>query len=70
MKPLVVASLQDGGGDRCIDILRLAEGYAWVEGRRDPEDPHGWRHLHPPISGYASDAEARAAAAGSTWLAA
>ena len=68
MKPLVLASLEDAGGDRRIDILRVEVGFAWVECRRDPEDGHGWRHLHPPMTGYASEAEARAAAAAATWL--
>ena len=68
MKPLVVASLEDAGGDRCIDLLRLDDGYGWVECRRDPEDPHGWRHLHPPVTGYRTESEARAAAVEATWL--
>ena len=68
MRPVVLASLEDPGGDRCIDLLRTGAGFAWVECRRDPEDPHGWRHLHPPRDGYASEARERAAAAAETWL--
>jgi len=46
MKPLVLASLEDETGDRCVDIIRLNDGqYAFRECRRDPEDGHGWRYL-------------------------
>lgn len=46
VKPVVVASLEDDTGDRCVDILRHAEDhYTFAECRRDPEDSHGWRRL-------------------------
>lgn len=46
MKPLVLASIEDETGDRCVDILRLSDGqFAFRECRRDPEDGHGWRYL-------------------------
>ncbi|WP_108816176.1 hypothetical protein [Loktanella sp. Alg231-35] len=64
MKPLVLASIEDDTGDRCIDILRLIDGrFAYRECRRDPEDPHGWRYLSeaPPAS-FDSEAAAREAA--------
>ena len=67
-RPVVRASLEDAGGDRCIDLLEADDGFAWVECRRDAEDPHGWRRLHPPVGGFASVAEARGAAAAATWL--
>lgn len=60
----VVASLEDAGGDRCVDLIRGDGGWAWVECRRDPEDAHGWRRLHPPRGGFADRAAAEADAAG------
>lgn len=69
-RAVVRASLEDAGGDRCVDILEADDGFAWVECRRDPEDPHGWRRLHPPVRGYVSATEARAAAVAATWLSA
>ncbi|MCK0169119.1 hypothetical protein MWU52_16310 [Jannaschia sp. S6380] len=59
MKPLVLASLEDRFGDRCVDILRGGAAFGWVECRRDPEDAHGWRHLHPPRLGFATEDAAR-----------
>lgn len=45
-KPVVVASLEDDTGDRCVDIIRHPEGhFTYAECRRDPEDSHGWRRL-------------------------
>ena len=45
-KPVVVASLEDDTGDRCVDIIRHADGhFTYAECRRDPEDSHGWRRL-------------------------
>lgn len=45
-KPVVVASLEDDTGDRCVDIIRHPDGqHTFVECRRDPEDSHGWRRL-------------------------
>ena len=45
-KPLVVASLEDDTGDRCVDIIKHPDGhYTYSECRRDPEDSHGWRRL-------------------------
>lgn len=69
-RPLVLRSLEDASGDRCVDLLREGEGFGWVECRRDPEDAHGWRRLHPPRMG-ASDADAALAQARAAvgWLA-
>ncbi|MEL6519946.1 MAG: hypothetical protein AAFQ66_03225 [Pseudomonadota bacterium] len=68
-KPVVVASLNDTTGQRCVDIRRLPNGaFDWLECRRDPEDPHGWRVLseHGP---FPSEADARSAAQTSVgWL--
>jgi len=45
-KPVVVASLEDETGDRCVDIIKHPQGhYTFAECRRDPEDSHGWRRL-------------------------
>lgn len=65
MKPLVLASIEDETGDRCVDIIRLSQTrFAYRECRRDPEDGHGWRYLsqaEPPM--FESEAAARSAAA-------
>lgn len=63
MKPRVLALLEDGTGDRCVDILAVAEGnFGYSECRRDPEDSHGWRRLSGIRDGFATQAGARAAA--------
>jgi len=65
VKPIVVQSIEDVTGDRCVDIMRLANGqFAFRECRRDPEDSHGWRYLSEvPPQGFRSQAAARKAAA-------
>jgi hypothetical protein len=64
-----MASLEDAGGDRCVDLIVEAGAWAWVECRRDPEDAHGWRRLHPPRGGFADRPEAeRDAVATVGWL--
>ncbi|WGH79536.1 hypothetical protein [Jannaschia ovalis] len=69
MKPVVHHSLEDATGDRCVDLIRTGARWAWVECRRDPEDAHGWRRLHPPRGDFADAAAARADAAGQVaWL--
>ena len=64
MKPLVLASIEDATGDRCVDIIRLSDGrFAYRECRRDPEDGHGWRHLsEAPPTPFDTEAGARKAA--------
>lgn len=63
-KPLVLASIEDATGDRCVDIIRLIDGqFAYRECRRDPEDPHGWRYLSDAApSAFDTKAAARKAA--------
>ena len=40
---LVLASLEDEAGLRCVDIYKTRDGdVLWDEWRRDPEDPSGW----------------------------
>ena len=70
MKPVVMTSLEDASGDRCVDLRRLPDGsFDWVECRRDPEDSHGWRPLGAPVAGFADEHAARAAATDATgWL--
>lgn len=42
-RPLVLDSLENGDGMRCVDLFRRADGsYGFEEYRRDPEDPRGW----------------------------
>lgn len=64
MKLLVLTSIEDDTGGRCVDIIRLPDGqFAFRECRRDPEDGHGWRYLSeapPPV--FDSEAAAREAA--------
>jgi hypothetical protein len=57
-------SLEDDGGDRCVDVLRGSDGrFFWRECRRDPEDGHGWRHLSGmPRATFESAAAAKTAA--------
>ena len=64
MKPLVLASIEDATGDRCVDIVRMTAGrFAFRECRRDPEDGHGWRYLSEaePVT-FETEAAARDAA--------
>lgn len=71
MKPLVLASLEDDTGDRCVDIVRLAVGtFTFRECRRDPEDSHGWRHLSGGASPVFTTQDAALLAAKETvgWL--
>ncbi len=59
MKPLVVRSVEDWSGQRCVDVRREADGmFSWAECRRDPEDGHGWRHLGLGAGGFSDEAAA------------
>jgi hypothetical protein len=67
----VLRSINDQGGDRCVDIFRRPDGtVGFEEFRRDAEDARGWF----PIGGHADQAltsEADALAAARTavaWL--
>jgi len=64
MKPLVLASIEDASGNRCVDIIRLSDGqFAYRECRRDPEDGHGWMYLsEAPPTPFDTEAAARKAA--------
>jgi len=64
-KPLVIVSLEDERGARCVDIRRQPDGtFDWAECRRDPEDGHGWRFTGYTVRGFdsaeAAEADARA----------
>ena len=49
-KPLVVRSVNNADGSRCVDIFRRDDGtFGFEEYRRDPEDGRGWF----PVGGYA-----------------
>jgi hypothetical protein len=68
-RPVVMRSIEDAGGDRCVDILRSDGGYSWVECRRDPEDSFGWRRLGEPSGPFGSSEAALAAArSGVGWM--
>lgn len=66
-KPVVHRSIESARARRCVDILQRPDGcWSYIECRRDPEDPHGWRPLiaagHPSFaSAAAATAAARAA---------
>ncbi|WP_224815848.1 hypothetical protein [Hasllibacter sp. MH4015] len=69
-KAIVVQSIEDWSGQRCVDLRRGADGvFSWAECRRDPEDRHGWRVLGHGADGFASADAARADAHGSVgWM--
>jgi hypothetical protein len=70
VKPVVVRSLNDATGTRCVDVRQVAGGFEWVECRRDPEDGHGWRVIGAATGGYASvEAAMDGARAHVGWLA-
>jgi hypothetical protein len=60
----VVTSLHNDDVDRCVDIIKHADGsFGFKEFRRDPEDSGGWTLIaFNPRARYASAAEAIAAA--------
>lgn len=70
MKALVLRSIEDWSGQRCVDVRREADGlFSWAECRRDPEDGHGWRFLGFGMDGFVSEAEALADAKGAVgWM--
>ena len=70
MKRLVVQSIEDSSGQRCVDVRREVDGlYSWAECRRDPEDAHGWRYLGLGGRGFASeDAALDAARSDVGWM--
>ncbi len=68
----VIASLEDEGGARCVDIFVRADGSHGFEiYRRDGEDPRGWYPTgHHTDRRFTSAAAARrAAAAVAPWVA-
>ena len=70
MKPVVIRSINDQSGQRCVDLIQEATGVFWSECRRDPEDAHGWRRLDAPHGPFADAARALdAARAAVGWLA-
>jgi hypothetical protein len=70
MADVVMRSIEDRSGQRCVDMVRGLGGWAFVECRRDPEDAHGWRRVGVPSGGYGSEQAALdAARAAVPWLA-
>jgi hypothetical protein len=70
-KPVVLTSLEDPQGQRCVDLFRRDDGsFGFREFRRDPEDGGGWT----PTRDYShlrydsKDAALQAAAATLGWL--
>ncbi|QBY01127.1 hypothetical protein E2K80_10650 [Rhodophyticola sp. CCM32] len=71
MSPVVILSINDASGQRCVDFLKDGAGVFWSDCRRDPEDAHGWRRLDAPHGPYADKPAALDVARGSVgWLAA
>jgi len=67
----VVTSLHNDAVDRCVDIVRRADGtFGFKEFRRDPEDSGGWTLVWDNAAAiYATEAEAVTAATASVaWL--
>ena len=65
----VCLSMEDDSGDRCVDIVNDRGDFGFVECRRDPEDPTGWRYLSPVRSGYDTPKAAIVAARGAVgWM--
>ena len=70
MAEVVMRSIEDASGQRCVDLVRGAAGWAFVECRRDHEDAHGWRRMGEPQGGYGSqEAALDAARAAVPWSA-
>ena len=68
-RPVVLRSVNDATGLRCVDILRWGDGFGWRECRRDPEDGSGWRPLGEAIGGFHTEAAAAAHARGAVgWM--
>jgi len=67
----VVVSLHNDEVDRCVDVIKRADGtFGFKEFRRDPEDRGGWTLLsYNPQGIYATEEQAVAAARASVaWL--
>lgn len=70
VKPLVIRSIEDETGQRCVDLAVEKGKYGWIECRRDPEESHGWRSLGGVVlTKYNTEDEALLAACESvSWL--
>lgn len=70
---MVLDSLENATGDRCVDLFRREDGtFGFEEFRRDAEDGGLWHSLdrHGRLA-FATESEARSQAkAGVAWLAA
>jgi hypothetical protein len=72
-RPIVVTSLEDAEGLRCVDIIKRTDGlFTFKEFRRDPEDSGRWTLVADYSQRtYASKTDAlRAAASSLAWFAA
>jgi hypothetical protein len=71
-RPVVLTSIADADGFRCVDIFQRADGsFGYKEFRRDPEDAGGWTLVGDhSLQSFSTQDEALGAAAGViTWLA-
>jgi hypothetical protein len=67
----VIATLHNGDGDRCVKIVKRADGtFGLREFRKDPEDAGGWTLVSDsPTANHATKEQALdAARAGVAWL--
>ena len=66
MANVVLKSIENTGGERCVDIFRRDDGtFGFEEWRRDPEDGGRWRQVGfygSAVFETAEDATARAKA--------
>jgi hypothetical protein len=72
-RSVVLASLENAEGDRCVDLFRRADGsFGFEEFRRDAEDGGAWTRVGRHGAGvYRTQDEAAAAARRAVpWLAA
>jgi hypothetical protein len=71
MGSAVVTTLHNESGDRCVKVIRHAEGrFGFQEFRKDPEDAGGWTLVSDARGSiHATEGHAQAAArAGVGWL--
>lgn len=72
-RPVVLASMENAEGDRCVDLFRRADGsFGFEEFRRDAEDGGAWTRVgrHGGASHATRDDALAAARRAIAWLAA
>jgi hypothetical protein len=67
-----VDSINDPGGNRCVDVFAREDGtFGFEEYRRDPEDPRGWVSvgLYSNLAWSSAEEARRQARSAIAWLA-